>query len=220
MVSANPSVGVAIGPLEGFGSSVMATDIFGDFTGEVGLGGENAACDHIALNLREPDFDLIQPRGVGWRVVKLDVGMGLEEFPDRLSFVCRKVIGNEMDFLVRRLRGHHIGQKSHELCAGMAFSRFAEDLPAGDMEGSVERKSPVAEVLKPVPLSTSWREGQHGIEPVERLNGSLLIDTEDCRQDFRHAPYVARSSPLSLGRIEALSLDPRAKGNTLMVRRA
>jgi len=84
IVSANPPVGVAISPLEGSGSSVMATDIFRDFAGQVSLGSENTACDNVPLNLREPDFDLVQPRGVGGRVMKLDVGMGLEEFPDRI----------------------------------------------------------------------------------------------------------------------------------------
>ena len=185
MVSANPPVGVTISPLEGSGSSVMATDIFRDFPGEVSLGGENAACDNIALNFREPDFNLVEPRGIGGRVMKLDIGMGLKEFSDRLGFVRRKVIGNDMDFFVSRLRGHNIGQKGYKLCAGMAFGRFAEDFPAGDMEGRVERKSPVAEVLKPVSLNAAWREGQHRIEPVKRLNGSLLIDTEDCRVSGR-----------------------------------
>ena len=48
---------------------------------------ENASRNNVALNLGKPDFDLVQPRRVGWGVVNAKVGMGMEETKDLLSFV-------------------------------------------------------------------------------------------------------------------------------------
>jgi hypothetical protein len=62
MVLADTTVGVSVGPLEGFSGFVVGLDIAGNFAGEVGPGSENAAGDQIALKFREPDFDLIEPR--------------------------------------------------------------------------------------------------------------------------------------------------------------
>jgi hypothetical protein len=64
MVLSDTTVGIPIGPLEGFGSFVVAVDIAGDFASEVSSGSEDAAGEQIALNFGEPDFDLIEPRRV------------------------------------------------------------------------------------------------------------------------------------------------------------
>jgi hypothetical protein len=60
MVLADTTVGVSVGPLEGFSGFVVGLDITGDFASEVGSGSEDAAGDQIALKSGEPDFDLIE----------------------------------------------------------------------------------------------------------------------------------------------------------------
>ena len=70
MVLTDTTIGVPIGPLEGFGSFVMASEIASDFASEVSSGSEDAAGEQIALNFGEPDFDLIEPGRVSrveWR---------------------------------------------------------------------------------------------------------------------------------------------------------
>ena len=52
------------------------TNVFHDLSAQVGLGFENAPGDDIALNLGEPDLHLIEPRGVGRRVVDMVAGTG------------------------------------------------------------------------------------------------------------------------------------------------
>ena len=61
MVLTDTTVGISVGPLEGFGSFVVAHDIAGDFASEVSSGSKDAAGEQIALNFGEPDFDLIEP---------------------------------------------------------------------------------------------------------------------------------------------------------------
>jgi hypothetical protein len=57
--------GVAIGPLEGFGSAVVVADVAHQLAREVFDRGEDAAGNDIALDLGKPVFDLVEPRGIG-----------------------------------------------------------------------------------------------------------------------------------------------------------
>ena len=63
---------IGIGPLDGFRALVVLTDITHEFATEIGGGGEDAARDHIAFNLAKPEFDLIEPGGIGGGEMHLD----------------------------------------------------------------------------------------------------------------------------------------------------
>ena len=60
-------------------------------------------------------------------------------------------------------------EEGHELRAGVAPCRLAEDLAALGVQRGVERKSAVAKVLKAVRLGPSWGKRQHRIETVQSL---------------------------------------------------
>src|SRR5262245_34973876 len=96
MVSSDATISISVGPFEGLGVFVVDFDIASEFAGEVGFGSKDAAGDQIALNVGEPDFDLIKPGRVSRCVMELKVGMG-EELRRGLSFVRRKVVGDEVD---------------------------------------------------------------------------------------------------------------------------
>jgi hypothetical protein len=85
MVSSDATVGISIGPFEGFGAFVVDFDIAGDFAGEVGFGSKDSAGDQIALNFGEPDFDLIEPGRVSRGVMKLDRRMSGEDRTRKMS---------------------------------------------------------------------------------------------------------------------------------------
>ena len=74
-----------------------------DLAFEVGFGFEDAACNHVALDLGEPELNLVEPRGIGRRVLDLDRRIGLEKRSHTLGFVGRKIVGNNVDFLFCRL---------------------------------------------------------------------------------------------------------------------
>jgi hypothetical protein len=60
---------------EYFGPSIggVGVDVASEFANQVGNGGEAAARDKLAFDLREPDLDLIEPGRVTTREVKLDI---------------------------------------------------------------------------------------------------------------------------------------------------
>jgi hypothetical protein len=160
-------------------------DIAHDLAVEVGLGFEDAACNEISLDLGEPDLDLIKPRGIGRGVMELNVGMGAQKSLNGGSFMSRKVVGDDMNMGFSGLSGDDLGEKLHELGAGVTGSGLSEDLAGGRVQGRIERKSAVAEVFESVTFGPSGRERQDGIETIKGLNGALFIDTENSRMGRR-----------------------------------
>jgi hypothetical protein len=179
------SIGVFVSPLEGESRFVVMADIAHDLSVEVGLGLEDAACNEVSLNLGEPDFDLIEPRGIGRGVMELDVGMGAQKALNACRFMSRKVVGDDMNTGFGRLSSNHLGKKLHELGAGVAVSCLSQDLAGGRVQGRIERKSAVAKGFESVTFGPSRRERQEGIQTVQGLNGALFIDTENSRMGGR-----------------------------------
>src|SRR5258706_4652966 len=108
----------------------------------------------------------------------MNAGMSREEFLDALRLMSGEVIDDDVDLLSARLTNDEVGQEGHELFAGVARRRHAEDFTAAGIESGVERKSAVAVVLKPMALRPAGREGKNGIEAVQSLDRSLLVDAE------------------------------------------
>ena len=138
------------------------TDIAHDLSVEVGLGFEDAACNEVSLDLREPDLDLIEPRGIGRGVMELDVGMGAQKALNRCRFMSRKVVGDDMNTGFGRLSSDHLGKKFHELSAGMAVSCLSQDLAGGRVQGRIKRKSAVAKVFESVTFGPPGESGKTG----------------------------------------------------------
>src|SRR5580693_10760732 len=80
--SCDPPRWVGVGPADRSRGRVVVLDVAHQLAPQVGDRGEDASCGDIALDLREPEFHLIEPRGIGGRVVELDVWMGDQEGPD------------------------------------------------------------------------------------------------------------------------------------------
>src|SRR5262245_47915679 len=68
------------GPAEGFGhGSVEVGDELFDFGAQCVLAGEIAAAEELSHQDGEPDFDLVEPRGVSGREVEGDAMLGLTQ---------------------------------------------------------------------------------------------------------------------------------------------
>ena len=173
--------GILVAPSERDRRFVVVADITHNFPGKIRPGCEDAASNNVALDLREPDFDLVEPRRVSGREVKMDARVLAQESFDGFGFVGREIVGNDVDFPPRFHTGNHLLQKDDEFGAGMAVGGLAQDLSAGGVECRIERKGAMAAVFEPVPFRPSGRERQHRVEAIEGLNGALLIHTEDCR---------------------------------------
>ena len=79
-------------------------DIAHQLAAQVGDGGEDPPRGDIALDLGEPEFDLIEPGRVGRRVVKMDGRMRHQEGPDLLCFVGREIVHDDVDLAPSGLR--------------------------------------------------------------------------------------------------------------------
>lgn len=53
--------------------------------------------------------------------------------------MCRKIIGNDVNFFVPGLAANDLFQKLHKLLTGMSGSRFANNFSALGIQGSVKR---------------------------------------------------------------------------------
>ena len=67
-----------------------------------------------------------------------------------------KVVHDDVDFLVGRLGGNHVGQKGNKLRAGVTGGGLSNHLAGAHIKGGVERKRAVAVVFEP------WRSARPG----------------------------------------------------------
>ena len=150
--------GVTIGPLERLGVGIVGTDVAHDLSFEIVSRREDAASDQVTLDLRKPDFDLVEPGRVGRCVVDSDVWMLGEKRDDTLRLMSRKVVHDDVNFLVGRLGGHHVGQKGNKLRAGVTGGCLSNHLAGAHIKGGVERESAVTVVFEAVALGTAGRK--------------------------------------------------------------
>src|SRR5258708_6489299 len=154
---------ISIFPLHGTGRFVVLTDVSQELSFQIRDGSEYASRDDVALDLAEPQLDLIQPRRVGRSEVQMNFGMHRQEVRDRPALVSREVISDHMDFFAAGLIDHNVGEEGDEFGRGMPRSRFAEHLAGLGVEGGVQRQGAMTKVLKTVPFCASRRQ-RHGFE--------------------------------------------------------
>src|SRR4249919_4209760 len=99
---------VAIGPADRLRCSVVAMDIATDLASQVGDGGEDAARQQVPLDLRKPQFDLVEPRRVGRREMQLHVGMLEQERAYGLGLMRREIVRNDVNGAALRLTGDDV----------------------------------------------------------------------------------------------------------------
>jgi hypothetical protein len=68
---------IVVSPPDGFRVFVVVANVAPNLAGQIRDRCEDAARDQVALDLGEPELDLIQPQGVRRREVQMDVRMPL-----------------------------------------------------------------------------------------------------------------------------------------------
>jgi len=175
----NPMGGIAITPANRLRRFVVMPDVRANAAREIGDRRKDATRQQVTLDLRKPELDLVEPGRIGRREMQPDLRMIDEEAANRLRLVRRQVIEDDVDFLGARGAGHHLAQEVHEGGTGVPRHRLADDFAGLRVQGRKQRQRAVAVVLEPVSLGASGRQRQHGIEPIERLNGGLLVHGEE-----------------------------------------
>jgi len=188
---------VGVSPLHGSCRFVVMANISHQFQTQIGEGAKDTASNDVTLDFGEPVFHLIQPRGIGWRIMDLDIVVCLKEGCYKFRFVRREVVRNDMDFFASGLGGNDFFQETHELGAGMAFCSLAKNFSAPGFQSRIERKRAVAKVFKTMRFSSSGRQRQDGIKAIQSLDGALFINAKD--RSIRRRVKVETNDVRSLG---------------------
>src|SRR5215472_3068392 len=104
-----------------------------------------------------------------------------EEVAHTLRLVRRKVVKNDMYLFLCWSCIDHFAQEVYEFLAGMPMRGLSKHFACLGVQGDIQRERTVAIVFEAMPLRATRRERQHRVESIQRLNGGLLIDTENSR---------------------------------------
>ena len=91
---------VCVFPSKWLGSFGIQPDVAHNLAAEIGDRREDATIDHVSLQLRELDFDLIQPRRVGRGEMKLNVRVPSQKLPHQRRLVNTQVVENDVNRLI------------------------------------------------------------------------------------------------------------------------
>src|ERR1700726_505665 len=108
-----------------------------------------------------------------------------QKIADRLGFMCAQVIADDVNGSFWNLTGDKIFQKGDELCTGVAGTGLADNLAAPGIKGCIERERSMAIIFKAVSFSPTGRERQNRVQTIQRLDGTLFVDTEHCGVERR-----------------------------------
>ena len=74
--------------------------------------------------------------------MKLNAGMLLQEVADRLGFVGREIVEDDMNLLSWRAQGRHFFEEGNELAAGVASGGFAVHPAGGGVQRGIQDSVP------------------------------------------------------------------------------
>src|SRR5260370_12089647 len=107
-------------------------------------------------------------------------------------------ISDDVNVSFWSLTGDEIFQKGDELCTGVAGAGLADDLAAPGIKGCIERERSMAIIFKAVSFSPTGRNRQNRVQTIQRLDGTLFVDTEHSGVDRQlELPAHAIPTPIS-----------------------
>lgn len=153
----------------------------------------------------------------GGREVETNAGILVQELPHQRAFVSRKIVEDDVNVLASRTQRDDLLQAGNEVLTGMPCSGFAVDAAGSGIQRRIQGDRSMSVVFEPMAFGAAGRKRQHRIEPVQRLNGGLLVDTEDGRVLRRvqiEADY-ASGLALEIGIVAGQSQDENRLGGSL-----
>src|SRR5258707_10490726 len=127
-MSSNSVRWIAVGPTDRFRVFVVTRDVSTNLPRAIGNRREYASGQEAAVDLRKPEFHLIQPRRIGGREVQMDPRLRLKKRLNAFGLVRGQLVDDDVDLPVSRLGRHDVAQEVDERLAGMAGDRLPNDL--------------------------------------------------------------------------------------------
>ena len=131
-------IDIFVDPSEGGGGFIVVTNVAHQLAGEILYRSEDTSGNNVTLNLREPNFDLVKPTGVGRGIVDPKSRVCLKKCKDFLGLVRTQIVGNYVDLATCRLAIDDLGQKIDKLRAGVTGTRFSQHLSGLSVQSAVE----------------------------------------------------------------------------------
>jgi hypothetical protein len=119
---------------------------------------------------------------------------------DCLLFMKTCIVDNQMPAAVGVARPQ-CSQEVAKLQVGRALIALREDVPGPDIKGGKEIDRAMPEILKLLALDQAWPQGQGRVQPLQSLDVSLLIQTEN--------PTIARGMQIQVKNLGHLLLKQR-----------
>jgi len=110
--------------------------------------------------------------------VESDTGILFQELPHEHSLVSGEIVEDDVDLLIGRAQGDHLFQEADEVPTGVPDGGFPVNASGRGVQRGIQGERSMPVVFKSVALSPARRKRQHRIKTIQRLNGSLLVDTE------------------------------------------
>src|SRR5688500_8625958 len=127
-------------------------DVATDLASQVGDGGKDAAREQVSLDLRKPEFDLVQPRRISRREMQPYVRMLEQEGTHRLSLMRREIVRDDVNRSPFRLTGDDVAEEVDERRARVARHGLSKPLAGLGIERGEERERAVSVILGAVPV--------------------------------------------------------------------
>src|SRR5260370_16299105 len=108
-----------------------------------------------------------------------------QKITDCFGFRRAQVVADDVNGLLWSLAGDQIFQKRNELRTGVAGAGLADYLTGLGIKGCIERQRSMAIVFKAVSFGSTGRKWQNRIQPIQRLDGTLFVNTEHCSVERR-----------------------------------
>src|SRR5688572_6601388 len=147
-----------------------------DAVDQGGLAGEVPAAENPTLQDREPDLDLVHPRGVlrGVHEVESTTVLGVELLP-RLAVVNIEVVPDDIHVTYRVLASDGL-HELRQVGRSSTGAALAVHLASSHIEGCQQRHGAVALVLELEAAQSPLRCRPARKAPAERLDARLLVD--------------------------------------------
>jgi hypothetical protein len=177
MSDTDPSLRSVVGPQERCGVPVVLLDVREELSLEIERGREDASRNAIALELTEPEFDLVEPGAVRRRVIQLNARVLCQPRLYGCRLVRREVVDNEVDRFPSIPAGRLIEER-HKLRRAVARDAVPADLPRRHFQRGIERQRSAAQILEAVALRPVGPQRQDGLGAIQGLNVALFIHAE------------------------------------------
>ena len=159
--------------------AVGILDVVIDFLDQFLHAAKRSPAKSLLRNAIEPDFHLIEPRGIGWSEVHVESWPCGEPAFHSPMLVRGVIIHNDVHLQVLRHVVFNLPEKTQILLMPVARSTFREHLAVGGVQRGKQRGGSVTSIIVGHSFDITQSQRQHRLGAFQRLNSALLIHSQN-----------------------------------------